>query len=159
MEEVDNPPASSCQAPLPAGDPQTPETTGLRREKEGRWVTVVTSSWQTDTSWAPPDTVQWVKNSSIMIHRDVLLEGRRSCSEQALDNLAFHSQQIWSEYILRKAHKDRFTYVDLIVCQRVTDDVELECAQRLRELLNSNRVAWNETILVDDLFIHQNTWV
>lgn len=29
MEEADNPPASSCRAPLPAGVLQTPGTTGL----------------------------------------------------------------------------------------------------------------------------------
>lgn len=114
----------------------------------------------TDTSRAASVTVQGMKNSSIIIHRDVLLEERRSCSDEAPANLAFHSQQIWSEQILRKAHWDHFTYVDLIVCQGVTDDVELERAQCLRELLNSNRVAWNKTTSVVEQLIHSfiNSW-
>lgn len=33
MEEVDNPPASSCRAPLPARREQTPGTTELGRKR------------------------------------------------------------------------------------------------------------------------------
>lgn len=146
MEEVDNAPASSGRARLPAGDPQTPERTGLRREKGNGLQRCRTAC---DRLIQPgcflTRQVDEIQLSHITVHRDTLLEKRRGCSDKALINLDFYSQHMWSEHILGKACLDYFTYVDFIVRQGVTDDVELERAERLRELLNGHGVAWNKT--------------
>lgn len=43
VEEVDNPPASSCRAPLPAGVQQTPGTTELRMKTQMMMTGIKTS--------------------------------------------------------------------------------------------------------------------
>lgn len=169
MEEVDNPPASSCRARLPAGDPQTPEKTGLRREK-GNGLQRCTTA--TCDRLIQPGCFLFLHGQvgekqlrCIPVHTDTQSEKRGNSSDQGLDHLSFlplcYSQQMWSEHILGIVCLDHFTDVDFIVRQGVTDDVELEHAERLRELLHGHGVAWNQRRLryLICSFIQENIWV